>query len=378
MRILHVSSHFYPKLDGTTRSIEMCVRGLAARGHEVQLLTKRFLGTAATETLGSVDVVRGGFGEKSSVAKLLTSVDQLRLATGLIRRRRIQIVHAHGFSSMLAGAFLKSTFCCRVVLSFHGFGTLWSRRLGWRRADEQILAHAFERLLLPFADKVLVWTEQDREIVLSVYGNSLNHRVQVVPHPVDTLLFSYAPPQVNDKPVVLFVGTLSRVHGAEVLVRAIPHVLAHFPHVGFVFAGKGPREVALRSACVKLGVSHKVAFRGFLKHYQLLKEYQGASIVVVPVIYEGGFPNVILEAMAVGRPVVTTLQVDPKLLRAGVFQAKRDDETSLAEAIVTTLRLPFEERVFLGNTARNFVEQHHSLDGHIDRLETIYSELVRN
>jgi glycosyltransferase involved in cell wall biosynthesis len=103
------------------------------------------------------------------------------------------------------------------------------------------------------------------------------------------------------RPALLAVGRLSRQKGFDLLLPAFARLVVAAPAAHLTIAGTGPDEAALRAQAQALGIEDRVTFRGFVQNpYPLMR---AADLYVLSSRYEG-FPNVALEALACGTPVV--------------------------------------------------------------------------
>ena len=104
----------------------------------------------------------------------------------------------------------------------------------------------------------------------------------------------------------VLLGLIGRFHkqkGHIVLLKALPFILKQAPHTHVLFCGEGSEEARLKVMAQDLGLEGHVHFVGLIENaYQMLSQI---DIVVVPSLWEG-MPNVVLEAMAAGRPVVAS------------------------------------------------------------------------
>jgi starch synthase (maltosyl-transferring) len=106
-----------------------------------------------------------------------------------------------------------------------------------------------------------------------------------------------------DDVVLGLIGRLHKQKGHIVLLKALPRVLAQAVNTHVIFCGEGEEEARLKVAAQDLGIARHVHFIGLIENaYQMLSQI---DIVVVPSLWEG-MPNVVLEAMAAGRPVVAS------------------------------------------------------------------------
>lgn len=128
---------------------------------------------------------------------------------------------------------------------------------------------------------------------------------------------------------ITFVGSLVRRKGVEYLIRAFKSIEA--PHLRLIIIGEGPQRTALAEMA---GDDPRIEFLGYRKNGT---EYIKASdIFVLPSLYEG-LPNVIIEAMAVGTPVIATeVSGIPELIEEDVngLLVPPKAEDSLREAIL--------------------------------------------
>lgn len=103
-------------------------------------------------------------------------------------------------------------------------------------------------------------------------------------------------------PLLVTVGRLSPEKGHAVLLRALRRVRERFP-ARLVVMGDGPERALLEAEAARLGVQDAVAWAGY--NPNPFPTVARADVFVLPSLWEG-FPNALLEAMALGRPVVAT------------------------------------------------------------------------
>lgn len=115
------------------------------------------------------------------------------------------------------------------------------------------------------------------------------------------------PTSLNFKsPVILYAGRMQKTKGVDDLVKAVKEVSRRFPEVQLRLAGEGAYETELRALVAELELTKQVVFLGSLSPEKLTKEYQKASIFVLPSIWPETFGKVGIEAMSAGRPVIAT------------------------------------------------------------------------
>jgi glycosyltransferase involved in cell wall biosynthesis len=160
-------------------------------------------------------------------------------------------------------------------------------------------------------------------------------RVRTLRNGVDLEIFKPLPPQqakdalaVNG-PVLASVGGLIARKGHDLVIRA----LEHLPEVTLLIAGQGPEEAALARLAAALGVERRVRFLGSVPHERLREIYSAADALVLASSREG-WPNVLLESMACGTPVIASnVWGAPEIIKAPEAGVLLPDRT--ASAIVS-------------------------------------------
>ena len=148
-----------------------------------------------------------------------------------------------------------------------------------------------------------------------------------------------------------------------------PLVRRRLADAEFVVAGRNPPEALRR------GAASGIRCLGFVDDVSAF--YGGVDVVVAPIRYGGGIKIKVLEAMACGRPVVTT-----SIGAEGIAEADEealvvvDDPAEFADAVVALLE-DGARRTAMGERARKLVERRFSWRRVMDDLDSIYAELVR-
>jgi len=109
----------------------------------------------------------------------------------------------------------------------------------------------------------------------------------------------------QDERILLYVGNLKDTKGCLDLLEAFPRVLSTHPDANLVFVGSGPAREALLQRAAALGCQERVRLVGAVEHYALGDWFRAADLLCLP-SHNEGVPNVVLEAMACGTPVVAT------------------------------------------------------------------------
>ena len=236
------------------------------------------------------------------------------------------------------------------------------------------------------ARAVVTCTEYNRSFLLKQYGQLAAHKVCCIYHGLDTSQFKFHPRQAveNGEPVILSVARLVEKKGLEDLLVAAD-ILRHRGRVCQVdIIGSGPLREVLKAQAKLLGLADRVRLLGAQAHDAVCLAYQRASIFVLPCVIASngdrdGIPNVLLEAMASGLPVVSTpVSGIPELVESGKngLLVPPHDPRSLADAIDSLLGSR-ELRGQLALAARAKLEASFSLEASAERLLAVFDETTK-
>ncbi len=169
---------------------------------------------------------------------------------------------------------------------------------------------------------------------------------EVIPTGVDTQFFTpeWERPS-NARPRVLFVGSLRRFKGPQLLIDAA----SRFPHADFVIVGKGPLESELRTEIQRRRLSN-CELAGGRYGSELRELYRKADVFLFPSHWEGS-PKVILEAAACGLPVLARRDYQPETVEHGKTGYLGGNEAELI-GYLDTLLGNGELRRTMGNASR--------------------------
>ena len=206
-------------------------------------------------------------------------------------------------------------------------------------------------------------------------------RVAAFPIGIDVGLFKPGTPtkdlreELGLSQTHLLVGLISYLRsykGHEYFIDAAARIAVRDRDVTFVVVGQGPEEARLRARIQEQGVGHSVRMLGYRD--DLLNVFHSLDVFVIPSVEGDTIPQVLMQAMAVGLPVVsTTVGSIPDVVRNGEtgFVVPPRDAASLADRIRVLLN-DGELRSQLGRAGRALVERHYSLDRMLDELERVY------
>ncbi len=169
------------------------------------------------------------------------------------------------------------------------------------------------------------------------------------------------------------VGRLCEQKGQLLLVRALAAVLSRGHACNLVLAGDGEMRPAIEALIDTLGLNANVRITGWIGGEQVQGEVAAARALVLPSFAEG-LPVVLMEAMALRRPVLSTYVAGiPELVRPGesgwLFAA--GDVEELASAMIECLEASPERLAAMGDAARRRVRERHCIDTEVARLAAL-------
>jgi len=269
-----------------------------------------------------------------------------------------------------------------VAVELHCPLMLLAEHVGWpvRGSDFYEVGRQMEGETIRRADRLLANTAHIADFTAEYYGVD-RESIDVVHGGVDLEVFTPGPAPSPERPVVLFVGNVARQKGVDVALEAV--LSLREKHPGITFRAVGPQRKSLmrdlQHRVGEMGAEDAVELAGFVADRRALAEhYRAATVVCVPSRHEGGIPNVVLEAMACGCPVVVSDVGGPR--EAVVdgdtgFLVPPGEVEATAAAIDRIVGDP-ELRRRLGERARRHVEGSFSPQQHIERVLASYERAI--
>jgi GalNAc-alpha-(1->4)-GalNAc-alpha-(1->3)-diNAcBac-PP-undecaprenol alpha-1,4-N-acetyl-D-galactosaminyltransferase len=219
------------------------------------------------------------------------------------------------------------------------------------------------RVLYRFAHVVVAQTSAAADWTLRACGK----RAVVIPNALREL----APRTAPREPLVLAIGRLDPQKGFDLLLRAFAAIAARFPQWRIAILGEGPELESLRELRTRLGLEPRVSFEG--NDDDIEAWMARAALVVQPSRYEG-FPNVLLESMAMGAAVISAdcIAGPADLIADGVNGrlVPVEQVDALAAAMADLMSQP-DTRERLGAEARKVRETYRS-----DRIMARWSQAL--
>jgi len=290
--------------------------------------------------------------------------------TWKLRRQRPQLIQTMLFHANVVGALAARTAGVPRIVT------------GIRVAEKAEPGHrTWSKHLLSRTDRHVCVSRDVADFAWAEMGLPKDELV-VIPNGVDLPRFPSAKPAkltslgvLPGRRVVAFVGRLQRQKGVEWLLKSAPQWLERPLYCDLLLVGRGPLERSLRRRVEKLGIQNRVHFAGWRPD---VPEILAASAaLVLPSEWEG-MPNVVLEAMASGLPVVASdVEGVRELLgeQAGVQTVRFGDGPALADRLGQFLSAP-ALAAKVGAANRQRAEEHFSLDAMVEAYQQLWESLL--
>jgi len=317
MRVLMLSWEYPPHVvGGLGKHVGEIVPALGGAGIEVHLLTPRWNGGDPLESIGEATIYRLDPPEVSaenflSVAKQTNEDVIERKGHALFETSGgFDLIHVHDWLMAFAGFSLKKEFKTPLLSTIHA--TERGRNRGELHNAFQYAINDVEWRLTYESWRVICCSRYMTHEVEQFFGTPAD-KIDVIPNGIVAKQFDeldkvdlsdfrsrFAAPSEK---IVFYVGRLVYEKGLQVLIEAVPQVLAQHPEAKFVITGTGGMSDSLRQQADALEVGTQVSFTGFISDDDRNKLFKVADCAVFPSLYEP-FGIVALEAMSAKTPVV--------------------------------------------------------------------------
>jgi phosphatidylinositol alpha-mannosyltransferase len=343
MRIALVTEYYFPHLGGVTEHVENLALEFRSRGHEVTIITGRMAGQGVdrdyVRRVGTSRVVL----KNGSFARITLGRGLRAEIAGILRERRVEIVHIHGGLAPVLGLVAQSSaedVGLPVVATFH---TWFRHSLGYWLLRQPV-QRRLDRIAVPIAVS---------EPVIAAMSRYFTADWVVIPNGIDIAQFRPVPAGGNGashEPRLLFLGRLDPRNGLGIILDAMPSILRRRPDAQLVVAGDGPLRAYYERRARPLG--DKVRFLGHVNGER--PELYGTADLYVCPTSKASFGVTLLEAMACATPIVASdITGFRELIDRGdeAVLVPPDDARAWADTAVALLDNP-EQRRRMGAAGR--------------------------
>lgn len=361
---------------------------LQRRGHTVRIATYH-----NGDSVDGLDVVRSWDVPWIKRTLVGSSRHKLYLDVALSWRALVSaiafkpdVIHAHLHEGGLIGAILKRLIRVPLIFDFQGSMTaemIDHHFLSGYDAPLYKPLYTLETWINRQADMVLTSSENARRLLIDEFAHPAT-AVTTIADGIDTAYF--APQAANDairatlqipagRPVVVYLGLLAPYQGTNLLIEAIPQVLAAVPDAHFLIMGY-PDPDSYRQYAESLGVADHVTLPGRIRYLDSHQYLGIGAVAVAPKMSRSEGSGKIPQYMALGLPVITfDSAVSRQYLGDAGIYARYGDKDDFAQKIIETLQNP-EMRAAAGAANRATAIAQHSILHIGPALEAVYAQVV--
>jgi len=224
-----------------------------------------------------------------------------------------------------------------------------------------------------FADKIIVYSESIiRDDSLERWTGKI---VIARQHFIDFDRFRITKEYPSRECIIGFVGRFSEEKGIMHLLHAIPDTVSKKPDIRFLFIGDGPLQHTIRQYIQENNLSDTIILHGWVSHDILPDCFNQMKLLIIPSDTEG-LPNVMLEAMACGTPVLANpVGAIPDLIIEGNtgFIMENNSPEIIAQNLLRVLSEPDLEKI--AENGRGFIEDNFSFEKTLKNWNSIFSEI---
>ena len=302
----------------------------------------------------------------------------------LIRHERYHIVHTHTAKAGIIGRF--AAWLCRTPIIVHTLhGATFHRAISRREAA---LYRILERIAALITDQLVSVGDDLRQIYLdSGVGKPEQYVTIRSGFDIDRFRLSDAELALRRRKIrrelgisdsTWVIGSASRLEprkGQFYFLQSAACLLKQYPDLVFLIAGDGPSAQELRTLARSLRISKQVFFLG---HRTDIEDVMSAMDVFVLSSLWEGLPQVLVQAAALGRPIVCfDSEGSKEVVHGGVngFIVTRGDEKALTDSLSYLAANPLKARE-MGHSGRRLIGEEYDKQVMVSRIDSLYYELL--
>lgn len=303
--------------------------------------------------------MRIGWRSERGLARHLSYLIEAVVVAGWCRDDGIEHLHAHFGTNSTAVAMLVREIT-GVPYSFTVHGPDEFDKPEFVALGEKVKRSAFAVAISSYGrSQLLRWVDAEHW-----------HKVKIVRCGIDAGFHAGALKPVPDERRLVTIGRLSTAKGQLLLIEAIRRLRDEGLELHLTIVGDGPLRSAIEARIARDGLAKQVKLTGSISGAQVRAELENARALVVASFAEG-LPVVIMEAMALERPVIATAIAGiPELVVAGEsgWLVPAGDEAALADAMRQALTADAERLVEMGRAGRRRVIERHDIEREAAKL----------
>ena len=202
-------------------------------------------------------------------------------------------------------------------------------------------------------------------------------KIHVIRVGVSRMFLDREPVPIPKAPQLVNVGRIVEQKGQAILIQAVACLIERCLEVKLVIVGDGPMRGNIEALINELGLKEYVQITGYLSNQGVCDELLGSRALVLPSFAEG-LPGVFFEAMALGRPVISTyIAAHPELVKPGVngWLVPAGAVEPLVDAMAEALMADPARLEQMGRVGAALVAEQHNVQTQAKKLAELFSNL---
>ena len=309
MNILFVSEDFYPLMEGGGHFvIWRLANGLTGRGHRVQVVTRRIAGSAEHEVVNGIDVYRPFPCGDGLIQRTWFSVRLYFYLRAFLKDRSIDVMYNHAYSVTMPSTLAASRHHIPAVTSVRALAGKTS--FTFRSPVLAALYYATEKLIIRLGRHAVLQFPSEHSRRMAEPDTRTRSAVIYDPFDTDEIRRTLANTDVRktrgllgadkEDQLLLFVGSLSPLKNVTGLLGVLGNLKLRFK---LVIIGEGPQRSKIEQKVAETGLRTRVSLLGQRPHDETLSAMASCDVLILP-SHSEQFPNVVVEALMLGRPVI--------------------------------------------------------------------------
>lgn len=372
LKIVQVTPFFESKsYGGTERYVSYLSRELADRGHYIDVFT----------TKKSTKVPYQSYSNNMTVHRFFSPWDVFGINPAcimlhkLLKVQDVDVFHVHSYIyfTTIQAAITKLFKRIPLLLHIHGgVGRPPYKTSFLKEFAKLFFDFTLGRFVLSQADKIASVSKNDIDLLKQTISRT--ERLTIVNNAIDTKIFPEIKPEVNKQPVITYVGDLESWKGIGYYAEVIQNLLKQKTKFSFWFIGNGSLFSTLKK---KFENEKNVKLFGSVNHLEIPKLLAQTNVLMLPSFWEGS-PTTVIEAMAMGIPVIASDIGDmPRLLDKGRFGTlfEAGNVESLEQSILKVVS-EYDNYVSIAKQARKKIRSNFSFESVTNQIEKIYYQIA--
>ncbi len=371
MNILYIRESFELSDYSGGALVARCLcNALARKGHRVFVVAGRSQNTPQREIVDGVEIWRPLVASNRVMGRILFAIRLRPYLDYFIKQHKVDIIYNHAYIPTLPATWVASKYHIPIITAVHFLGgKTWFQLANPFQAT---LNYLMEMFILRYGRHDAIHSPS--QVVAKQAQHHSRVKAITIPNLLDLDEINQVKEHANSEAIrrslgikqaeqfLLFVGSLVKVKNVDGLIRVLSDLKANFK---LVIVGEGPERPKIEELSKTFGLENRVTLLGQKPHREVLNLMYSCDVFILPSKSEV-FPNTVLEALTLGKPVIATNV-------GGIAEIKSENLYLIEdiEEINSLLEKGIEPK------DDNRVLEEYSMDKIIDRFENLFEEMIR-